>query len=109
MWAISYFAVATITPGISGDPNDMWLYAGFGGVLLIGLILTQLSSVTLKSIGKVVLFLLAVLSVGSGIASWTGVARWNVPFMVVEMFQVSMAFADLIAAVFMLVLVDDDS
>jgi len=108
MWAISYFAVATIAPGISGDPNDVWLYAGFGGALLIGVILTQLSSVVLNSIGKVVLFLLAVISIGSGIASWAGVEIWNVPFLSKELFQVSMAFADLIAAAFMFVLAFKD-
>ncbi|MCJ7561245.1 hypothetical protein MUO79_11630 [Candidatus Bathyarchaeota archaeon] len=108
MWAISYFAVAAIAPGISGDPNDVWLYAGFGGALLVGVILTQLSSEILSLIGDVVLCLLAGLSVGSGVASWAGVVVWNVPFADKVLFQVSMAFADLISAVFMFALVLED-
>lgn len=108
MWAISYFAVAIIAPGISGDPYDVWLYAGFGVALLVGVVLTQLSSVILNSIGRVALFLLAVLSIGSGIASWAGVAVWNVPFPDKALFQVSMAFANLIAATFMFMLAFED-
>jgi hypothetical protein len=39
-----------------------------------------------------------------GVASWTGLVQWNVPFVNVELFQVSMAFADLLSAVFMFVI-----
>lgn len=52
---------------------------------------------------RMMFFVQGVLMVYGGVASWTGLAVWNVPFNL-EMFQVSMAFADLLGAVFLFVL-----
>jgi hypothetical protein len=57
-----------------------------------------------KLVARYVLAVLAVLSVFSGISSFTGVQLWVVPFANKEIFQVSMAFADLLGAAFMLYL-----
>lgn len=53
-------------------------------------------------VNAILLVVLAMLSVYSGVASWTGKAIWAVPFANKEIFQVSMAFLDLLGAVFML-------
>jgi hypothetical protein len=99
MWAFSYLAVAFLAPGVSGDVNL--------GVILYGLIYVWIV-VTFavyvwgsQTIGRISFFILGIFSTFSGVASWTGVAIWNVPFANKELFQVSMAFADLISAAFM--------
>jgi hypothetical protein len=50
------------------------------------------------------LFILGVFMVWGGVASWTGLAVWKVPFPNKEFFQVSMAFPDLLSVVFMFIL-----
>ena len=52
-------------------------------------------------IGQFLLFILGLVEVYGGIASWCGLGIWNVPFPNIELFQVSMAFADLLSAVFL--------
>lgn len=53
---------------------------------------------------RVMFFVQGVPMVYGGVASWAGLAVWNVPFNNPEMFQVSMAFADLLGAVFLFIL-----
>jgi len=122
MWALSYLLVAVIAPGIGGSPiwESSLLFLAFGIALFTAIIFVSWSSFYLKQtlvpntvegtkaaknlglIGRIMLIILAMLSVYSGVASWTGVALWVVPFANKEVFQVSMAFADLIGAAFML-------
>jgi len=121
MWTISYLAVAIVSPGIAGDSLTGYvLYATIGMLLFIALGLYIIEEPKVeplpeglqrriyvhkyKNYGRAILFLLAVFEVFGGVASWTGASIWNVPFPNKELFQVSMAFADLLSAVFMLYL-----
>lgn len=110
MWALSYVAVAILAPDISGDVvYGRLLYLVMAIAILCSWNLLELSRIRINKqmelIAKVCLFALAVIEVFSAIASWSGVAIWNVPFPNKELFQVSMAFADLISAAFMIYLV----
>lgn len=107
MWALSYFAVATLAPGVGGTSERVGaaLYTLVGGLILIALTLTVTQSPMLRGTGKLMLLVLGLFEVWGGVASWTGVSIWNIPFANKELFQVSMAFADLISAAFMLYLV----
>ena len=111
MWALSYLVVAFVAPGIGGNP--VWLstvvFVLFGIALLSATILTRWAKSTTRTAGRIMLIILAVISVYSGVASWTGAALWVVPFADKEIFQVSMAFADLLGAVFMLDLALEDN
>jgi hypothetical protein len=105
MWALSYLVVAFVAPGIGGNP--VWLstvvFLVFGIALLSATVMTSWAKYNAtRTVGRIMLVILAVISVYSGIASWTGVALWIVPFADKALFQVSMAFADLIGAAFML-------
>jgi sulfite exporter TauE/SafE len=111
MWALSYIVVALIAPGIGGSPawQSAVSFLAFGIALLAATMLKSYSeSINKQTLGKYILMFLAGLSVYSGIASWTGVALWIVPFANKEIFQVSMAFADLLGAAFMLYLALDE-
>lgn len=125
MWAISYIAVAIVSPNI-GENNtalNICLYMFMGtAILTTTLFYTftatptayfKMPEVKHKLLIKhryacILLVFLAVLEIRGGVASWTGATIWNVPFPNKELFQVSMAFADLISAVFMLYLALDD-
>ena len=109
MWALSYLAVAVLAPDIGGGAAWDWLiFVAFGIFLIVGTIFANWSSLRYTNVaGRIILFVLAVISVGSGIASWTGLQTWLVPFANKEIFQVSMAFADLISATFMIALALD--
>jgi len=102
MWGISYLVVAVTTPWISEVSNI--IYASLGAWILLSLALLHLVH---SKIGHIIIRLMffaqGVLMVYGGVTSWTGIAVWNVPFNP-ELFQVSMAFADLLAAVFLFVL-----
>ena len=114
MWALSYLVVAVVAPGVGGSP--VWLsvmeFLVFGVALLAATLLTGFDALasrfksgkSVKLVARVALVVLAVLSVYSGIATWAGVFIWVVPFANKEVFQVSMAFADLIGAAAMLYL-----
>jgi hypothetical protein len=104
MWAFSYLVVAFLAPNIGGGSTtgNMLIFLAFGIALLSATVLTSWTKGTMRTAGRILLVILAIISVASGVASWTGVALWNVPFANKELFQVSMAFADLIGAVFML-------
>jgi len=116
MWAFAYVAVAIIAPGISGEDSQgrtiylvsrgRTIYLAMG-VAVIGTLalLERGTHKQTKMLAKILLLALAIIEVFSGIASWSGVAVWNVPFANKELFQVSMAFADLISAAFMFYLI----
>ena len=109
MWAFSYIVVAVIAPGVGGSPAwlNMAVFLVFGITLFVATILKGYTKDKYR-LGAYLLIILAAFSVYSGIASWTGVALWVVPFANKEIFQVSMAFADLLGAAFMLYLALED-
>jgi len=108
MWGLSYIIVAIIAPNIATDTPAVF-YVWLGCLILFGLLLRYLAHDKIGyTIVKLCFFALGTLMVGGGVASWTCVARWNVPYMAPDLAQVSMAFADLISAVFMFVLVLED-
>jgi hypothetical protein len=104
MWAISYIVVALVAPSISDVSPDLY------GLLGTGLLAMSVLSAVEPEEDAVNFFLglaylgIAILMVYGGVTSWTGEFIWNVPFEAKELFQVSMAFADFIAAAFMLVI-----
>lgn len=107
MWALSYLFVALIAPGVGGGSTfgNIITYLLFGALMLATtLIIGFYPGEKNKLVARYVLAVLAVLSVFSGISSFTGVQLWVVPFANKEIFQVSMAFADLLGAAFMLYL-----
>jgi len=106
-WGMSYIATAIFAPSIAGD-----FRVGILTYTLVGILIIATS--TLKwfpntnpfdRIRRFTLFVLASMSILSGVQSWTGVLIWNVPFASKELFQITMAFMDFISAVFMLILV----
>ena len=102
MWGLCYLVVAVTTPWISDVSNIV--YASLGAWILLSLALLYLVHDRFgRAIIRMMFFAQGVLMVYGGVTSWTGLAVWNVPFNP-EMFQVSMAFADLLAAVFLFVL-----
>ena len=103
MWGMSYIVTALFAPEITGDTTlvGTLLFSILGTLILITLILLHTKR---ERIGKFLFGVLGCMMTFGGVASWTGLVRWNVPFVVVDLFQVSMAFADLISAVFMFVL-----
>ena len=103
MWGMSYIMVALVAPWIADTPP--LVYGALGAFILFCLLLRHIAYDELgNNIVRIIFFCLGTLMVFGGITSWTGVALWNVPFPNVEIFQVSMAFADLLSAVFMFVL-----
>lgn len=103
MWSLSYILVAIFAPSIS-DIHP--LFYGILGVWLAFMLL--LDHLAYDKLGYFIVSVLWVfngtLMVYGGVTSWAGLAVWNVPFPNKEIFYVSMAFADLISAVFMFVL-----
>jgi len=103
MWGLAYTVTAIVAPGIGGDPSQaVVLYSGLGIAIVVSVALrsTDYAWHGIRISGPP-LFILAVIEVFGGILSWTGVSIWNVPFQNIELFQVSMAFADLVSAVLM--------
>jgi hypothetical protein len=106
VWALAYIFTAIFAPGISGDVlfgTIVYLLIGIALLLslwLVGMPITGLNH-TSHRIGQVMLLILGAISIYAAITSWSGVAIWNVPFVNKELFQVSMAAGNLIAAVLM--------
>lgn len=99
MWGLSYIFAALLAPEISGDVTHGRIAFSFIGVaILAALLLLRTSG---RIIGRLLLLILGVPEVICGVASWTGIIIWNVPFMDKALFQVSMAFLDLVSATFM--------
>lgn len=103
MWGLAYIITALIAPWV-GDSDigvNAIIFAGLGAWTLLSLVALYSNR---PLVGRISLFSLGVAEVFGGIASWVGIGIWNVPFPNKELFQVSMAFADLISAVFMFIL-----
>jgi hypothetical protein len=107
MWGLSYIMVALVAPKISGA-SDALSYAILGGFILFAILLSEIADDQFGYyiVGGILSFLGGA-EVFGGVASWSGVAQWNVPFPNKEIFQVSMAFADLLSAVFLILLAID--
>ena len=106
MWTLSYFAVAALAPNVGGDTPLIGIFTfGLFGVLLVVAMALSLFGYNLwQRAGQVLLWGCAGVSMISGVASWTGVAIWQVPFASKEVFQVTMAAMDFIGAFFMTLL-----
>jgi len=102
MWAATYIAVAFIAPTVGGVFNNIYMF--LYGVLLTLCVAGQLVPYTGKHVktvsraSKTGLFGFAIAEVIGGVMSFTGALRWNLPFANMEVFQVIMAFMDLVAA-----------
>jgi sulfite exporter TauE/SafE len=109
MWGLCYVLVALIAPDIAGLPLLFGgiLYASLGIILLAAVGLSLFG--THANFGRLVFFVMGVLMVWAGVESWTGLGLWKVPFENKELFQVSMAAADLLsgASMFFLSLTKD--
>ncbi len=105
MWGLAYFATGLFTPEIMGSSTLIGFLTCdvLGGAIIFALELRQLSS-SWRTLARVMLVILALVEISGGILSWSGASLWNIPFANKEIFQVSMAFADLVSAVFMLYL-----
>ena len=110
MWAFAYIVTALFAPWV----GDLDAFANFAIYLFLGcwivftLLLSALVSDMLgQRIVRCLWFVLGLVEVFGGITSWAGLGIWNVPFPNKELFQVSMAFADLLSAVFMFYLAID--
>lgn len=101
MWGGAYIATAIFAPQISGDTFLGTVFYTILGIVTISSVLIQKYD---KTMGSIILFPLAVVGIYGGVASWSGIATWNVPFPNKELFQVSMAFGELVTAVLMLYL-----
>jgi len=99
MWGISYIITALVAPSISEVPAFAY---GVLGVFII--VMVFLMHFIHGRPVTVVFFALGIMMTYGGVVSWTGAGLWNVPFPNKELFQVSMAFADMISAVFLFLL-----
>jgi hypothetical protein len=102
MWGGAYIATAIFAPQISGDSFLGTVFYMILGVATIASVLVHIFSKTM--LGPLLLLVLAIIGIYGGVASWSGIAIWNVPFPNKELFQVSMAFGELITSVLMLYL-----
>lgn len=103
MWGTSYIITALVAPSISDAPA--FFYGTLGAFILCMVFLTHQAY---TKFGYQVLagayFALGIMMVYGFVVSWTGAGLWNVPFPNKELFQVSMAFADMLSAVFLFLL-----
>jgi hypothetical protein len=101
MWAISYITVAFVSPQIQ-PATPFWVFLLIGVTMLSAIMLSLFAK---KRIAKLcIAFVLSIFGIGEvccGVASWVGKILWNVPFANIELFQVSMAFLDVISAAFL--------
>lgn len=103
MWGVSYIMTALVAPSISEVPA-----LGYGVLGFFILFMVFLAHIAYDKFGYNVLagafFALGIAMVYGGVVSWTGAGLWNVPFPNKELFQISMAFADMLAGMFMFML-----
>jgi len=121
VWASSYLLTCVCAPGIAGDVNSGCVSFGLMGFAILGgLILfyyNRTEEIPLPegkyqmtkirpyiNTARCVFTILALVSVYGCVTSWAGLVIWNVPYQGQAVVQVSMALADLISAVFMLIL-----
>ena len=103
MWGTSYIMTALVAPSISDAPAI--LYGALGALILFMILMMHLAYDKLGyRIVAVVFFALGILMTYGGVVSWTGAGLWNVPFPNKDLFQISMAFADMLSAVFLFLL-----
>ena len=111
MWAATYIAVAFIAPTVGGVFNSTYMF--LYGVLLTLCVAGQLLPYkgkhvkTVSRASKIGLFGFAIAEVIGEVMSFTGALRWNLPFANTEVFQVVMAFMDLVAASLLFFIVFD--
>lgn len=96
MWSLSYIACNMIKPDlVYGTTKSLSLlgFPTFGLIMLAGLLFDV----------KPLLFGCGVIEVFAGVASWTGIIRWNVVWTTSydPLAQISMALLDLVSAVFL--------
>lgn len=106
IWGLSYIITAIVAPNISEvDP----ITYGFLGIVIISiLVLAHFAQFQISRECLGIAFLaLSITMVCGAVVSWTGAGLWNVPFPNKELFQVSMALADFLSAVFMMLLAID--
>jgi len=106
MWGLSYIFTALMAPWIAGMGfQGGLLYCVLGALILFALLCNYLAHDELGyTVVSILFIILGMVMVYSGVASWTGLVIWNIPFSNIEIFQVSMAFANLLSAVFMFVM-----
>ena len=105
-WALAYIMTGIFAPQISGNILEgAVLYATVGVALLLAALCFVDPQAPAKgqAYAKIALAILALISVYSAVASWSGLFVWNVPFQAKEVFQVSMGLMDFLGAVFMLI------
>jgi len=103
MWGISYIITALVAPSISDAPAIF--YGALGAFILFMVFFIHLAYDKLGyHIMTGAFFALGIAMTYGGVVSWTGAGLWNVPFPNKELFQVSMAFADMLSAVFLFLL-----
>jgi len=95
MWGLSYIACSIIKPDIFANISP-----DLGRLAMIGTGSTMLAGLALKNkpIGRILLAALGIAETFGGVASWSGLTKWNIPFENKEIFNVSMAAFDLISA-----------
>jgi hypothetical protein len=100
MWATTYITVAFVAPTVGGAFNSTYMLL-YGAVLIAcvaGQFLLKNKQSKLAKASKIGLFAFAIAETIGGVMSFTGALLWNVPFANTEVFQVSMAFMDLVSA-----------
>ena len=113
-WGISYIATAAFAPGIGGSSVEGAVVYSLLGAAILAAVACRTYTAHARAlvpspiwiVGRWLLAILGLIEVIGCVASWTGLSMWNVPFANKEMFQVSMAAADLISAVFMFLLAE---
>ena len=99
MWGISYIITAIVAPSISDAPA---IFYGILGAFII--IMVFLMHFIRGRPVTIAFFALGIMMTYGGVVSWTGAGLWNVPFPNKDLFQISMAFADMLSAVFLFLL-----
>lgn len=103
MWGISYIITALVAPSISEVPAVG--YGVLGAFIIFMVVFMHLANDKFGyRIMAGVFFALGIAMTYGGVVSWTGAGLWNIPFPNKELFQISMAFADMLSAVFLFLL-----
>ena len=95
LWGSAYIICSIIRPDIFGCFSSTVggiLMMVFGSSMIIGLLLFD------TTIGKVILLTTGILEVLAGVASWSGLITWNVPFQEKALFNISMTLLDFLGA-----------
>jgi len=101
MYGLTYIFCAAVKPDVFyGLPSIYGAIAliTIGILMILGLWLIGKKN---SRSAKIILFSLGCHATLAGVASWTGLITWDVPFQDKPIFNVSMAFLDLLGAVFL--------